>query len=44
VREEHLAHIFNWMRQRRNRVTLSDDAIRARADPAKAGGVIIGQW
>jgi arylsulfatase A-like enzyme len=44
VREEHLAHIFHWMRQRRNRVTLSDDAIRQRTDPAKTGGVIIGEW
>ena len=44
IRDEHLGYIFDWMRQRRNRVTLSDDVIRARTDPAAAGGVIIGQW
>ena len=44
VRDEHLGWIFDWMRQRRNRVTISDEAIMARATPAAAGGVIIGEW
>jgi hypothetical protein len=32
------------MRSRRNRVTISDEAIMKRATPAAAGGVIIGEW
>jgi len=44
VREEHLSWIFDWMRSRRNRVTISDEAIMKRATPAAAGGVIIGEW
>ena len=44
VREEHLTWIFDWMRQRRNRVTISDEAIMKRATPAAAGGVVIGEW
>jgi arylsulfatase A-like enzyme len=44
VRDEHLGFIFDWMRQRRNRVTISDEAIMQRATPAAAGGVIIGEW
>jgi arylsulfatase A-like enzyme len=44
VRDEHLGYIFDWMRQRRNRVTLSDDSIRRRSDPATTGGVVIGTW
>lgn len=44
VRQEHLMHIFNWMRERNNRVTISDQDIAKRATPAQAGGVIIGQW
>lgn len=44
VREEHLTWIFDWMRQRRNRVTISDEAIMKRATPASAGGVVIGEW
>lgn len=44
VREEHLGWIFDWMRQRRNRVTISDEDIIKRSSPAAAGGVIIGQW
>ena len=44
VRDEHLGFIFDWMRQRRNRVTISDEAIMKRATPAAAGGVIIGEW
>jgi arylsulfatase A-like enzyme len=44
VRDEHLGYIFDWMRSRRNRVTISDEAIMKRATPAAAGGVIIGEW
>lgn len=44
VREQHLGWIFDWMRSRRNRVTISDEAIMKRATPAAAGGVIIGEW
>jgi arylsulfatase A-like enzyme len=44
VREDHLSWVFDWMRQRRNRVTISDEAIMKRATPAAAGGVIIGEW
>ncbi len=44
VRQEHVGFIFDWMRQRRNRVTISDDSIRQRSTPAATGGVIIGQW
>jgi arylsulfatase A-like enzyme len=44
VREEHFTWIFDWMRQRRNRVTISDETIMKRATPASAGGVVIGEW
>jgi len=44
VRDEHLRLVFDWMRKRRNRVTISDADIMKRANPAAAGGVIIGQW
>jgi len=44
VRDEHLGYIFDWMRQRRNRITISDEDIMKRATPAAAGGVIIGEW
>jgi arylsulfatase A-like enzyme len=44
VRDEHLGLVFDWMRQRRNRVTISDADIMKRASPASAGGVIIGEW
>jgi arylsulfatase A-like enzyme len=44
ARDEHLGFIFDWMRQRRNRVTISDEAIMKRATPAAAGGVVIGEW
>ncbi|MEK7344665.1 MAG: sulfatase-like hydrolase/transferase [Pseudomonadota bacterium] len=44
VRDEHLGWIFDWMRSRRNRVTISDEDIMRRANPAAAGGVIIGEW
>jgi len=44
TREEHLLWCFDWMRQRRNRVTITDDAIMARTSPAAAGGVIFGEW
>lgn len=44
VRNEHLRHIFDWMRDRHNRVTISDQDIAKRSTPAAAGGVIIGQW
>ncbi len=44
VRDEHLGFIFDWMRQRRNRTTISDEAIMQRATPAAAGGVTIGEW
>jgi len=44
ARDEHLGYIFDWMRQRRNRVTISDEAIMKRATPAAAGGVVIGEW
>ena len=44
ARDEHLGLVFDWMRSRRNRVTISDADIMKRANPAAAGGVIIGQW
>ena len=44
VRDEHLGFIFDWMRRRRNRITISDEAIMKRATPAAAGGGIIGEW
>ena len=44
IRDEHVGWIFDWMRQRRNRVTISDADIMKRATPAAAGGVIIGEW
>ena len=44
ARDEHLGLVFDWMRSRRNRVTISDAEIMKRANPAAAGGVIIGAW
>ncbi len=44
IREEHFGLLFDWMRSRRNRIAVDDDAIATRRNPAAAGGVIIGQW
>lgn len=44
TREEHLLWCFDWMRQRRNRVTITDEAIMARTSPAATGGVVFGEW
>jgi arylsulfatase A-like enzyme len=44
IRDEHLGLMLDWMRSRRNRIAIDDDAISKRRDPAEAGGVIIGRW
>jgi len=44
VREEMYARMFEWMRARRNRVAMSDEAVARRPSPAAAGGVTIGVW
>ena len=44
VREEMYARMFDWMRARRNRVAMSDEAVARRPSPAAAGGVTIGVW
>lgn len=44
IREEHQSYLFDWMRARRNRVTITDETITARSGPANTGGVVIGQW
>lgn len=36
--------LFDWMRGRRNRVTLADSAVPGMADRATTQGVIIGEW
>lgn len=43
VREELYARIFDWMRERRNRTAISDEAIARRSDPSM-GVVKIGVW
>jgi hypothetical protein len=36
--------LFNWMRQRRNRVTMPAAQVIGRGKPNSAIGVVIGQW
>jgi hypothetical protein len=35
---------FEWMRERRNRIGMTDAAVDRRPSPAAAGGVKIGIW
>lgn len=44
VRAELQAMLFARLADRRNRVTVSDAAVEARTDGARANGVIIGEW
>src|SRR5688572_5124642 len=44
VRQELYELLFSWMRERRNRTTMSDAAVLERGADVKAGGVIIGEW
>jgi len=44
MRKELYALLFDWMRQRRNRITMADTEVLQRGDRAELGGVIIGQW
>ncbi len=36
--------LFDWLRQRRSRRTISDEAVAARTDTSKSRGFLIGQW
>ena len=36
--------LFDWMRERRNRIGMTDEAVARRPSPAAAGGVTIGVW
>lgn len=44
MRKELYDLLFTWMRQRRNRITLSAAQVLERSDRADASGVIIGEW
>jgi arylsulfatase A-like enzyme len=44
VKRELADRMFEWMRSRRNRVAMSDEAAAARPGPGAAGGVTIGEW
>ena len=44
VRRELYDLLFNWMRQRRNRITLRSAQVVGRSQPNVDIGVIIGQW
>ena len=44
AREELYQQMFEWMRARRNRIGMSDEAADRRPSPAAAGGVKIGVW
>ena len=44
VRRELYDRLFEWMRDRRNRVAMTDRTVESRANPADAGGVTIGVW
>ncbi len=44
TRDELYGHLFEWMRARRNRIAMTDEAVDQRPSPAAAGGVKIGIW
>ncbi len=44
VRDELYHHFFDWLRERRNRIAMTDEAVNGRPSPAGAGGVTIGAW
>ncbi len=44
ARDELYDHFFDWMRARRNRIGMTDEAVDRRPSPAAAGGVKIGVW
>lgn len=44
VREDLYLRLFEWMRARRNRIAMTDDAVEQRPSPAATGGVTIGVW
>ncbi len=44
IRDDLYGHLFEWMRARRNRIGMTDEAVNQRGSPAKAGGVTIGVW
>jgi len=44
VREEMRTKLFERLTSRRNRVTVTDAAVEARTNGARAHGVIIGEW
>ncbi len=44
IRDLLYGHVFEWMRDHRNRIAMTDEAVDLRASPAAAGGVTIGVW
>jgi arylsulfatase A-like enzyme len=44
VRDELYHRFFDWLRARRNRIGMTDEAVARRPSPAAAGGVTIGVW
>ncbi|MSQ20067.1 MAG: phosphonate monoester hydrolase [Betaproteobacteria bacterium] len=44
ARDDLFGHLFEWMRARRNRIGMTDEAVDRRPSPAATGGVKIGVW
>ena len=44
IRDELYERLFEWMRARRNRIAMTDEAVDKRPSPSQAGGVTIGVW
>ena len=44
TRDELYGRLFEWMRERRNRTGMTDEAVENWPSPAEAGGVTIGVW
>ena len=44
IRDEMGGRMFEWMRERRNRIAMTDAAVQGWTSPAGAGGVTIGVW
>jgi hypothetical protein len=36
--------LFEWSRNRKSRITISESDVRARAGTARKRGIVIGEW
>jgi hypothetical protein len=44
VRDELHDRLFEWSRNRKSRITISENDIRARTGTARKRGIVIGEW